>query len=158
MNKLTKRLVIGLFVLLLVARAQPNPDKILESYKPVVELSMQVMAMLELDTTTELTLSAEQATTLLPILTLLQESDTLTNDEAAAFTTQINEEILTPEQVEWVAQRSVAIMEETKGNPPPGGFGLARRLMNNEPVNLVRDGFSKDALPQLVEAVSAKAA
>jgi hypothetical protein len=87
-----------------------------------------------------------------------KESDTLTNDEVIAMSTQINEEILMPEQVEWVAQRSVTIMEENKKGPPPGRFGLVMRLMNNEPVNLVRDGFGKEALPELVDLLRAKAA
>lgn len=156
MNDLRNLWMLILFALLFVAQAQP--DKLLEKYQPVMDLSTQIMALLELDTSTELTLSSEQASTLLPILTSLQDSDTLTNDEAAAFTEQINKDILTTEQSDWVAGRAAEILEDKKKGSPPGGFGLAMRLMRGEAVNLVRDGFSKEALNELIVALSNKPA
>jgi UDP-N-acetylglucosamine pyrophosphorylase len=155
MNHAAKYWIAGLLALLLTAQAQP--DKLLEKYKPVMELSTQVMAMLELEKTAELTLSPSQASSLLPILTSLQTRDTLTNDEATAFTQQITQDIFTAEQRDWVATRSAEILEEKKAGQPPGGFGLAMRLMNGEPVNLVRDGFSKDDLNEVIELLGNKA-
>jgi hypothetical protein len=134
---------------------QAQPEKILENYRPVIDLSMRVLALLELEST-ELTLSSEQATDLLPILTTLQTSDTLTNDEATAYFQQTTA-LFTGEQNQWLDGKAIEMLEAQKGSRPPGGFGLAMRLMNGEPVNLVRDGFSKDALPQLVEMLTVKA-
>jgi hypothetical protein len=133
---------------------QAQPEKILENYKPVIDLSVRVLALLELENT-ELALSPDQATDLLPILTTLQTSDTLTNDEATAYFQQTTA-LFSEEQNQWLDSKAVEILEAQKGNRPSGGFGLAMRLMNNEPVNLVRDGFSKDALPQLVEMLEVK--
>jgi hypothetical protein len=133
---------------------QGQPEKILENYKPVIDLSMRVLALVELEST-ELTLSSEQATDLLPILTTLQMSDTLTNDEATAYFQQ-TEMLLSEEQNQWLEIKAAELIESQKSSPPPGGFGLAKRLMAGEPVNLVRDGFSKDALPQLVEMLEVK--
>jgi hypothetical protein len=157
MRRFWKNALTGLFLLLLVAQAQP--DKLLEKYKPVIDLTAQVVALLELETTTDLTLSAQQATALLPILTFLQTSDTLTNDEALAYQTQLSEDILTPEQRDWLLVRAGEVGSELF-NPqgkPPGGFGLAMKLMAGEPVNLVKEGPGKDALNQLAELVAAKA-
>lgn len=149
--------LIGLFALLLVAQAQP--EQLLEKYKNVMDLSVQVMAMHEMDTTTELTFSSEQAAQLLPILDYLQTSDTLTNEEALAYKEQIDTEILTPEQLEWVTARSAELLPETfsSNNPPPGGMSTAMKLFRGEPVNMVKIGFSKDALNELVDIMNSKA-
>jgi lysyl-tRNA synthetase class II len=148
---------IGLFLFLLSAQAQPQ--KILEDYRPVIDLSMDVLAMLELEKTTELVVSAEQAQALSPLLNDLQTKDSLTNDEANSYIQQLNEQILNAEQRDWVTARSDELFTElfNSTRPPPVGMGLGMRLMMGEPVNLVKEGPSKDALNEFVEIVGAKA-
>jgi hypothetical protein len=149
-------LVAGVFGLFLTVQAQP--EKILEDYKPVIELSMQVMAMLELETTTELSFSPEQASLLQPVLSDFQSKDTMTNDEAVAYQQQLSETILTPEQRDWVTTRAEELFTANfnENTPPPIGMGLGMRLMMGERVNLVREAPSKDSLNELVEVLKVK--
>jgi hypothetical protein len=149
-------LMAGLFGLLLTVQAQP--EKILEDYRPVIELSMQVIAMLELEKTTELGFSPEQASLLQPVLSDFQSKDTMTNDEAAAYQQQLSETILTPEQRDWVTARAEELYAEnfSSNSRPSIGMSLGMRLMVGEPVNLVREGLSKDSLNELVELLKMK--
>jgi hypothetical protein len=149
-------LMVGLFGLLLSVQAQP--EKILEDYKPVIELSMDVMAMLELEKTTELTFSPEQAVSLSPVFTELQTKDTMTNDEAVTYKGQFAEQ-LSAEQLEWITTRSSELFAENfaSGGRPSIGMGLGFRLMQGEPVNLVKEGPSKDSLNELAEILEVKA-
>jgi hypothetical protein len=156
-QRLNNYWAIVVFAFVLTAQAQP--EKLLENYKPVIELTAQVVALLELETTTDMKLLVQQATSLEPMLTFLQTSDTLTNDEATAYQQQLSEDILTPEQRDWMLVRAVEVSGELF-NPqgkPPGGFGLAMKLMAGEPVNLVKEGPGKDSLNKLAELVAAKA-
>jgi hypothetical protein len=147
---------LGLFLFSLSAQAQPQ--KILEDYKPVIELSMDVMAMLELEKTTEMTFSPEQAASLSPVFTELQTKDAMTNDEAVTYKGQVTE-LLTAEQLEWITTRSSELFAENfaSGSRPSIGMGLGFRLMQGEPVNLVKEGPSKDSLNELAEILKAKA-
>lgn len=150
-------LMAGVLGLLLTVQAQP--EKILEDYKPVIELSMDVMALLELEKTTDFTLSTEQAQALSPLLSDWQTKATMTNDEAVSYKQQLNEQILDAEQSGWVIARSDELFTEFF-NPnvaPPIGMGLGMRLMMGERVNLVREAPSKDSLNELVELLKAKA-
>jgi hypothetical protein len=148
--------LVSLFILVLTVQAQP--DQLLEKYKPVTELSVQVTAMLELEQTTELSFSKEQAVTLLPILTYLQTTDTLTNEEASSYKQQLDERILTPRQRDWVSEKAseLSAIMFAADNRPPGGMGIAIKLMRGEPVNLVKEGPSKDALTELIELLKSK--
>ncbi|MGL4611479.1 MAG: hypothetical protein ACRCYY_17665 [Trueperaceae bacterium] len=147
------------FVLLCVSMLQAQGEqaqKILEQYRPVLELSQQVAVMLELEKSA-LTLTAEQAALALPILETLQTSETLTNDEATAYKQQFEEEILTAEQREWMATKTLEMQEAAQSNRPAGGNkDMAKKLQNGEPVNLVKDGPSKEALTELIDLLTAK--
>jgi hypothetical protein len=149
-------LMAGVFGLFLTVQAQP--EKILEDYRPVIELSMQVIAMLELETTTELSFSPEQASLLQPMLNDFQTKSTMTNDEAVAYQQQLTETILIPEQRDWVTARAEELFTANfnKNTPPPIGMGLGMRLMMGERVNLVREAPSKDSLNELVEILKVK--
>ena len=150
-------LISTFFIFVLTVQAQP--ERMLENYKPVIDLTTQIVALLEMETTTDLALSAEQATELAPMLEYLQTSDTLTTDEALAYQTQLSEDILTPEQRDWMLSRAQEVSGElfNSQSRPPGGFGLAMKLMVGEPVNLVKEGPGKDSLNELAELVAAKA-
>ncbi|MGL4609077.1 MAG: hypothetical protein ACRCYY_05240 [Trueperaceae bacterium] len=152
-------MMIVLGVLLLALHVQAQPEKILEDYRPGIDLSLQVMAMLELEQTTELVFSTEQATVLLPLLGEFQSKKTMTNDEATAYQEQLTETVLTPEQCNWVTTRSDELFTElfNESEKPPVGFGLGMRLMSGEKVNLVKDGPSKESLAELVSLLGAKA-
>jgi hypothetical protein len=87
-------LATGIFTLALAFAVQAQPQGIREKYKPVIDLSMQVMAMLEMEMLPELTFSSTQVSAMLPVLTELQTKNTLTNVEATAYIQQLNEHIL----------------------------------------------------------------
>jgi hypothetical protein len=153
---LRKSWIAGILAVIISAQAQPQ--EILEKYKPVIDLSMQLVALLEMEKTTELTLTSEQATDLLPIFSFLQTSETLTNDEATTFKQQMDEQILSSEQRAWLATKVSELAQRTpdRSSPPPGGMGMVIKLMRGEPVNLVKEGPSKAALSELVDILNQK--
>jgi hypothetical protein len=147
------------FGLLLVLAARAQPEKILEDYKPSIELSMQVMALLELEQTNEQPLTPEQATLLLPILEEFNTETTMTNEEAVVYSETLYNEILSNGQRDWVSQRATELFAENFSPKvrPAIGMGLGMRLMMGEQVNLVKEGLSKDALTELLNLIPQKA-
>jgi hypothetical protein len=155
-----RRLFSITFGLLLVFAAQAQPEKILEDYKPSIELSMQVIALLELQQTNEQPLSPEQAAVLLPVLEEFQSKPTISNEEATAYSERLSSEILTDEQAAWVTQRADELFTENfvaSGARPSISMGLGMRLMMGQQVNLVKEGMSQDALIELLNLIPQKA-
>jgi hypothetical protein len=145
---------------LLVLAAQAQPEQILEDYKPSIELSMQVIALLELEQMNEQPLSTEQATVLMPVLEEFQIKPTISNEEATAYSERLSGEILTDEQATWVMQRADELFTENflASNARPSiSMGLGMRLMMGQQVNLVKEGVSQDALIELLNLISQKA-
>ncbi len=159
MKKFYKQIGLAFTLLTLLVTAQAQPEKILVDYKPVIELSMQIMALYELETTTEQPLSVEQAQLLLPMLEELHTKDSMTNEEATSYTETLYTNVLRSEQRDWVMQRSSDLFAENfgSGKRPSIGMGLGMRLMVGERVNLVKEGPSKDALNELTGIISEKA-
>ncbi len=115
-------LVLGSFLLsFALAQFQGPSPEMRAKMEPYFNLMSSVSLLLELEKTSDLPLSSEQAAQLLPILNELKTSQGYTAGHATELLDTIELEILSPEQLVWMDGEFLK-QQEARQNGGGGGF------------------------------------